>query len=30
MVNTTMDFLEWIRKQAEEAQTDVLREMPCE
>lgn len=27
MVNTTMDFLEWIRKQAEEAQTDVLREM---
>ena len=27
MVNTTMDFLEWIRKQAEEAETDVLREM---
>jgi putative transposase len=27
MVNTNMDLLEWIRKQAEEAEVDVLREM---
>lgn len=27
MVNTTMDLLEWLRKQLEEADTDLLREM---
>lgn len=27
MVNTTMDLMEWLRKQLEEADTDLLREM---
>jgi len=27
MVNTTMNLLEWLRKQLEEADTDLLREM---
>ena len=27
MANTTMDLMEWLRKQLEEADTDLLREM---
>ena len=27
MVNHTMDLMEWLRKQLEEADTDLLREM---
>jgi putative transposase len=30
VVDTTMDGLEWVRKQVERADTDLLREMVCE